>query len=100
MRRTANHIKWVLWVLFLLTAETEVSAHVIIVDPPDPLKIIYVDADADGSNVGTSWEHAVNSLQDALLLAYFPISLLNTRCSEFCADSGLYYAADERLRFS
>jgi predicted outer membrane repeat protein len=32
---------------------------------------IYVDAGATGANTGTRWEHALDSLQDALLLAYF-----------------------------
>jgi len=34
-------------------------------------RIIYVDDDAAGANVGSSWVDAIDSLQDALLLAYF-----------------------------
>lgn len=34
-------------------------------------RIIYVDDDATGANVGSNWDNAINSLQDALLLAYF-----------------------------
>lgn len=32
---------------------------------------IYVDVGAVGANTGTSWQHALNLLQDGLLLAYF-----------------------------
>jgi hypothetical protein len=35
---------------------------------PPPL-IIYVDADAPGENNGSSWDHAFNDLQDALVFA-------------------------------
>ncbi len=34
-------------------------------------RIIYVDDDAIGGNIGSNWLDAINSLQDALLLAYF-----------------------------
>ncbi len=34
-------------------------------------RIIYVDDDATGGNIGSSWLDAINSLQDALLLSYF-----------------------------
>jgi predicted outer membrane repeat protein len=33
-------------------------------------QIIYVDADANGANDGSSWSHAYNCLQDALAAAY------------------------------
>ncbi|MHC4694804.1 MAG: choice-of-anchor Q domain-containing protein, partial [Planctomycetota bacterium] len=36
-----------------------------------PLRIVYVDADAPGNNDGSSWEDAYNRLQDALAAAYF-----------------------------
>ncbi|MDH4239769.1 MAG: right-handed parallel beta-helix repeat-containing protein, partial [Phycisphaerae bacterium] len=36
-----------------------------------PLRIVYVDADATGNNDGSSWEDAYNLLQDALAAAYF-----------------------------
>ena len=71
MRVKTNHIKWSLCMLFLLVAGAAVSAHIPPPEPPDPLKVIYVNDDADGWNAGTSWENAVNSLQDALLIAYF-----------------------------
>ncbi len=34
-------------------------------------RIIYVDDDAIGGNIGSNWLDAINSLQDALLLSYF-----------------------------
>jgi hypothetical protein len=36
-----------------------------------PLRIVYVDADATGNNDGSSWADAYNQLQDALAVAYF-----------------------------
>lgn len=36
-----------------------------------PLRIVYVDADATGNNDGSSWADAYNYLQDALAGAYF-----------------------------
>ncbi|MHC4500228.1 MAG: right-handed parallel beta-helix repeat-containing protein, partial [Planctomycetota bacterium] len=36
-----------------------------------PLRIVYVDADATGNNDGSSWADAYNRLQDALAGAYF-----------------------------
>ena len=86
-----NYVRWLLCLLFLLAVGAGVSAHIFIIDPPDPLKIIYVDADADGLNVGTSWEHAVNSLQDALLLAYFSDKPIEIRVAQgiYTPDRGL-----------
>jgi len=61
MRGKTNLVTWPACVLFLLVAVCTAAAD----------EVIYVDADADGFNIGVSWEHAINSLQDALLLAYF-----------------------------
>lgn len=91
MKGKTNHIKWSLCMLFLLAAGAAVSAHIPPPDPPDPLNIIYVDDNADGLNVGTSWEHAVNSLQDALLLAYFSDKPVEIRIAEgiYTPDRGI-----------
>lgn len=59
-----------LCVLFLLVVMSTATAQTPIPEPSPP-RIIYVNNDADGLNIGTSWAHAINSLQDALLLAYF-----------------------------
>ena len=61
MRGKTNLVTWPACVLFLLVTVCTAAAG----------EVIYVDADADGFNIGISWEHAINSLQDALLLAYF-----------------------------
>ena len=61
MRGKTNLVTWPACVLFLLAAVCTAAAD----------EVIYVDDDADGFNIGISWEHAINSLQDALLLAYF-----------------------------
>ena len=61
MRGKTNHLKWLMCVLFLVGAVHSAAAG----------RIIYVDDDADGANNGLNWGNAVNSLQDALLLAYF-----------------------------
>lgn len=58
MRGKANNIKWLLWVLFLMVSYTTAWAGV-----------IYVDADAVGTNDGSSWANAFNYLQDALITA-------------------------------
>jgi predicted outer membrane repeat protein len=64
-----NLVRWSLCVLFLLAAMS--TAQTRIPESSDAPRIIYVDDDADGFNTGTSWTDAINSLQDALLLAYF-----------------------------
>lgn len=68
-----------------------VSAQAPTPDPLDRPKIIYVDVDADGFNIGTSWGHAVNSLQDALLLAYFSDKPVEIRVAEgiYTPDRGI-----------
>jgi hypothetical protein len=48
------------------------------------IPIVYVDADADGNNNGTSWENAYNYLQDALLAAR------NCGCNEIRVAQGIY----------
>ena len=77
--------------LFVLAAKQTVVAHMPTSDPLDQPTIIYVDDDADGFNVGTNWENAVNSLQDALLLAYFLDKPLEIRVAEgiYTPDRGL-----------
>jgi hypothetical protein len=47
------------------------DVYVIKVGPPIIPPIIYVDADAPGTNNGTSWENAFNNLQDALFTAWY-----------------------------
>src|SRR4030042_1038097 len=91
MRVKTNHIKWSLCMLFLLVAGAAVSAHIPPPEPPDPLKVIYVNDDADGWNAGTSWENAVNSLQDALLIAYFSDKPVEIRVAEgiYTPDRGI-----------
>jgi hypothetical protein len=88
MRGKTNHLKWLMCMLFVLMAGSAVFAQV---PTPDSLKIIYVDDDAGGLNVGTSWEHAVNSLQDALLLAYFSEKPVEIRVAQgtYTPDRGL-----------
>jgi len=73
MRRKINLTKWLLWTLFSMVTCVLTFAHTPTPEsePSDSTEIIYVDDDATGANVGTSWEYAMNSLQDALLLAYF-----------------------------
>ena len=91
MRGKSKHTKWLLCVLFVLIAGAVVSAQAPTPDPLGPPKLIYVDDDADGLNIGTSWEHAVNSLQDALLLAYFSDKPVEIRVAEgiYTPDQGL-----------
>ena len=59
MRGKENLLRWPVCVLFLLAALCTAATG----------EVIYVDDDAGGLNLGTSWLNAVNSLQDALLLA-------------------------------
>ena len=91
MRGKANHVRWLLCVLFVLMVGEAVSAQTPRPDPLDQPKIIYVDDDADGLNIGTSWGHAVNSLQDALLLAYFSDKPVEIRVAEgiYTPDRGI-----------
>ena len=102
MREKSKHTRWLLCVLLVLIAGAAVSAQTPTPDPLEPPKIIYVDDDADGLNVGTSWEHAVNSLQDALLLAYFSDKPVEIHVAEgiYTPDRGLgIMPVDSRATF-
>jgi hypothetical protein len=48
MRGKANHLKWLLCVLFLLGMVSAAAAE----------RVIYVDDDAVGANNGSNWENA------------------------------------------
>ncbi len=93
MRGKTNLVTWLLFVFFLplmiSTAFGQIPPRVPELD--STLEIIYVDDDADGFNIGTSWENAVNSLQDALLLAYFSDKPVEVRVAEgvYMPDRGL-----------
>jgi len=91
MKGKTNHIKRLLCVLFVLIVGAAVSAQTPWPGPVDQPEIIYVDDDADGWNVGTSWGNAVNSLQDALLLAYFSDKPVEIRVAEgvYTPDRGI-----------
>ena len=91
MKGKTNHIKWLLRMLFVLMAGTAVYAQAPRPDPADRPEIIYVDDDADGWNVGTSWGNAVNSLQDALSLAYFSDKPVEIRVAQgiYTPDRGI-----------
>ena len=91
MRSKANHVRWLVCVLFLLVTGHVVSAQIPVPNPSGPPKIIYVDADATGANIGSSWEHAINSLQDALLVACFYDKPVEIRVSQgiYTPDRGL-----------
>ena len=56
MKGKANHVVWLLCVLFLVGAVCTAAAG----------RVICVDADASGANDGSSWADAYNYLQDAL----------------------------------
>jgi hypothetical protein len=53
--------------------------------------IIYVDDNARCANVGSGWENAINSLQDALLLAYFYDGPVEIRVAQgtYTPDKGI-----------
>lgn len=59
---------------------------------------IYVDAGATGANTGTSWQHALDSLQDALLLAYFSSEPVEIRVARgtYRPDRGLGIVPGDR----
>ncbi len=59
MRGKANHLKWLLCVLFLIGAIHSTAAG----------RIIYVDDDAVGANDGSSWIDAFSDPQDAIAMA-------------------------------
>jgi hypothetical protein len=59
MRGKANHLRWLLCVLFLLGAVRTAAAG----------RIIYVDASAVEGNDGSSWIDAFSDLQDAITMA-------------------------------
>jgi hypothetical protein len=81
MRGKTNLVTWPACVLFLLVAVCTAAAD----------EVIYVDDDADGFNIGVSWEHAINSLQDALLLAYFSEKPVEIRVAQgvYTPDRGI-----------
>jgi hypothetical protein len=81
MRTKANHVRWLLCVLFLLAASCTAAAG----------RVIYVDADATGTNTGSNWEDAIDSLQDALLVAYFSDEPVEIRVAQgvYTPDRGV-----------
>jgi len=81
MRGKTNLVTWPACVLFLLVAVCTAAAG----------EVIYVDSDADGFNIGISWEHAIDSLQDALLLAYFSEKPVEIRVAQgiYTPDRGI-----------
>jgi hypothetical protein len=81
MRGKTNFVKWPVCVLFLVVTASTTGAS----------EVIYVDAAADGINIGISWEHAVTSLQDGLLLAYFSEKPVEIRVAQgiYTPDRGL-----------
>lgn len=54
-------------------------------------RIIHVDAGATGANTGSSWQHAINDLQDALLLAHLSDEPVEIRVAQgtYRPDQGL-----------
>ena len=59
MRGKENLLRWPVCVLFLLMALCTAAMG----------EVIYVDADADGANDGSSWSDAFTDLQDAIIAA-------------------------------
>jgi len=58
---------------------------------PIEVTLIYVDDAAAGANVGSNWVNAINSLQDALLLAYFYDKPVEIRVAQgiYTPDKGI-----------
>ncbi|MCP4608188.1 MAG: hypothetical protein GY845_05690 [Planctomycetes bacterium] len=81
MRGKVNLLRQSACVLFLLTVLCTAATG----------EVIYVDDDAAGLNLGTSWLNAVNSLQDALLLACYSDEPVEIRVAEgiYTPDRGL-----------
>jgi len=59
MRVKANHLRWLLCLLFLLGTVSAATTE----------QVIYVDDDAVGANDGSSWIDAFSDLQDAIAVA-------------------------------
>jgi hypothetical protein len=91
MRGKENLVRWFLRVLFILVVMSTTTAQTTMPEPSGQSRIIYVDDDAAGFNIGTSWVYAINSLQDALLLAYFYEKPVEIRVAEgtYTPDKGL-----------
>jgi predicted outer membrane repeat protein len=91
MRGKTNLTKWLLGISILLLTALIASADMPTSQSQIAPEIIYVDDDATGANVGTSWRYAINSLQDALLLAYFMEKPVEIRVAEgtYTPDHGI-----------
>ena len=61
-------------------------------------KVIYVDDDAIGANIGSNWTNAIIYLQDALLLAYFYDKPVEIRVAQgiYTPDKGVGIAPGDR----
>ncbi len=91
MRGKSILTKWLPGILMILLTGSIASAQIPTQEPAIIPEIIYVDDNATGANVGTSWEYAMNSLQDALLLAYFLEKPVEIHVAEgiYTPDQGL-----------
>jgi predicted outer membrane repeat protein len=91
MRGKANLTKWLSGILMVLLTASIASAGMPTTQSPIAPEIIYVDDDAAGANIGTSWGYAINSLQDALLLAFFLEKPVEIRVAQgtYTPDHGL-----------
>ena len=91
MRGKSILTKWLSGILMILLTASIASADMPTPQSPITPEIIYVDDDATGANVGTSWEYAMNSLQDALLLAYFLEKPVEIRVAQgiYTPDKGI-----------